>query len=270
MKKRCGLAALIIATAMFTVACQNNSSSNTSTSSQSSKSSQVQKSKTSVKTNKKQEQSHSQSQAPQVSRLTQMNRQLKKVFPKTLLPQNDGLGQGSDKLNVRYSISNGENDIYYSVGNNALSFNNPAVKKELPFAVLSEMTNLNDSQADDLINFQADEQGLPQVKVDTDVTATQQSGAGQTYLNWVQGKWSFTVHANALAEQNPLPTAKQVVQLAKKYKLPETQTHGSMRIQVGYSYGSLENVITWKENGHVYQLRAHSLDTAFKMVSSMK
>lgn len=274
MKRKYGMAALVLATALFTAACSNNASSGTSSSSQSTKTSQVKKSttksSTSATSSKRQNENHSQSQAPQTSRLAQLNRQLKKVFPEMSLPQEDGLGAGSDKLNIRYSTSNNENDIYYSVGKRALAFNDPAIKQELPFAVLSEKSNLTNSQAEEIINFQADEKGLPQVKVADDVTASQQSGAGQTYLSWSKGKWSFTVHASNVTGQNPLPTAKQVAALAKKYKLPDTQTHGSMRIQVGYSYGSLENVISWKQNNHVYQIKAHSLDTAFKMVSSMK
>ena len=274
MKKKYSVAALAIATALFTVACQNNASSNTSTSSQSSKRSQVKKNKVATKstekTNNESESNHSQSQAPQTSRLLQMNRQLKKVFPEMILPQSDGLTSGSDKLNVRYTKANGENDIYYSVGKTALKFNNPAIKKERPFAVLSEENNLNDSQTADVINFQADDKSLPQVKVTDDVVATQQSGAGQTYLSWTQGKWSFSIHASTVADQEPLTTAKKVAALAKKYKLPEPQTHGSMRIQVAESYGSLGNVISWKQNNRVYQIRSHSLDTAFKMIASMK
>lgn len=271
MKKNLEIATVALLSALLAAGCQNNASSKSSDNS--AKSSQVQKSSTSTKSNGQTQQSQSKkskSQAPKGSRLAELNHNLRATLPKMLLPENDGLGTGSDKLNIRYTKNGNVNTVYYSVGNSALSFNNAAIQKELPFAVLSQTFNLSQSQIVQNINYQEPATGLPTVGLDSTTQATKQSGAGQTYLQFNQGKWSFVIHASTVAGQDPLPTAKKVLTLSKKYKLIDPQVNSSITVNVGDNYGSLNTVITFEKNNQLYQLKAHSVETAFAMLANLK
>lgn len=269
MKNRIGLTAAAILAALALSACSNNagqSGSSSSSTSSSNKSSQVQKSSTeSSKTSSSKKPS---SQAPKESRIDLLTSKLRKALPGMLLPTKDGLGTGSDKLNVRYTTDNQKNVIYYSVGNTASAFNAASVANEKPYAVLTEYKSV--SNADDIINYMQPQTGLPTVKLDDKTTATSEGAAGHKYLQWNQGQWSFVVDASTVMKQDPTATAKKLLSLVNEYNLPETSTNSSVQVTVGESVGSLNTVISWKSGDNVYQMKAHDTTTAFKMLSSLQ
>lgn len=267
MNKKFSVTATLLLAVALTAGCGSNnaSSNNNAKSSNASQSSHVEKNKSTDKSDS----ATNKSQAPRGSRLAQMNRNLRNALPGTVLPENDGLGAGSDKLNVRYTKNGNTTNIYYSVGSTAKSFNDPSVARELPFAVLTETSNLSADQIKAAINYQAPATGLPTININGQ-QATEQGGAGQRYLQWNSGKWSYTIHASSVNGQDPIPTAKQILALSKKYPLPNTQTNSSVLVNVGYSYGSLNTIISWQQNDKLYVIKAHSPETAFKMLVSLK
>ncbi|GHN36277.1 hypothetical protein ME792_14030 [Lactobacillus delbrueckii] len=185
-----------------------------------------------------------------------------------LLPEDDGLGQGSSNLNIRYTSSSSQNVVYYSVGNSPLALNDSRIASEKPYAVLTEKKNVADASS--LINYQEPKTGLPAVKIAGNVTGTEEGAAGSTYLQFNQGQWSFVVRASNVQGQKPLPTAQKLLTLYQQYGLPDTAAKASVRVDVGESLGSLNTVITWAKGSSVYQLKAHSTETAFKMLKSLK
>lgn len=236
-------------------------------------SSQVRQKKKTSPANKQQSGSNKRSQAKKPSsqtpeaRLNQLNDHLRQIFSGMLLPTRDGLGQGSDNLNVRYNKTANKNVIYYSVGSRPLAFNAAAVNAEKPYAVLTEIKN-GDPQS--LINYQAPQKGLPTKQLDSNTTATIEGAAGQRYLQFNKGKYSFVIQASAQLKQSPLPKGKQALSLWQQYQLPATASHGSVQIRVGDSVASLNTTIAW-QNGHdIYQLKAHDPETAFKMLASLQ
>lgn len=202
------------------------------------------------------------------SRMSSLTAQLRTQLPGMLLPTVDGLGQGSENLNARWTSSASQNVIYYSVGNSPFPLNASQVAKEKPYAVLTENKNVTDASS--LINYQEPKSGLPTVKLDGQVTGTEEGAAGSTYLQFNQGQWSFVVRASQVQGQEALPTAKALLKLYQQYGLPASGSNASVQVDVGESLGSLNTVITWSKGSSVYQMKAHSTETAFKMLKSLQ
>lgn len=202
------------------------------------------------------------------SRMSSLTAQLRTQLPGMLLPTVDGLGQGSENLNARWTSSASQNVVYYSVGNSPLPLNASQVAKEKPYAVLTENKNVTDASS--LINYQEPKSGLPTVKLDGQVTGTEEGAAGSTYLQFNQGQWSFVVRASQVQGQEALPTAKALLKLYRQYGLPASGGNASVQVDVGESLGSLNTVITWSKGSSVYQMKAHSTETAFKMLKSLQ
>ena len=209
----------------------------------------------------------SSSQRADANRMGTLTSQLRVKLPGMLLPAADGLGQGSSNLNIRYTSSSSQNVVYYSVGNSPLALNDSRIASEKPYAVLTEKKNVADASS--LINYQEPKTGLPAVKIAGNVTGTEEGAAGSTYLQFNQGQWSFVVRASNVQGQKPLPTAQKLLALYQQYGLPDTAAKSSVQVDVGESLGSLNTVITWAKGSSVYQLKAHSTETAFKMLKSL-
>ncbi|MBT8899574.1 hypothetical protein ACXO2A_03050 [Lactobacillus delbrueckii subsp. bulgaricus] len=209
----------------------------------------------------------SSSQRADANRMGTLTSQLRVKLPGMLLPAADGLGQGSSNLNIRYTSSSSQNVVYYSVGNSPLALNDSRIASEKPYAVLTEKKNVADASS--LINYQEPKTGLPAVKIASNVTGTEEGAAGSTYLQFNQGQWSFVVRASNVQGQKPLPTAQKLLALYQQYGLPDTAAKSSVQVDVGESLGSLNTVITWAKGSSVYQLKAHSTETAFKMLKSL-
>lgn len=209
----------------------------------------------------------SSSQRADANRMGTLTSQLRVKLPGMLLPAADGLGQGSSNLNIRYTSSSSQNVVYYSVGNSPLALNDSRIASEKPYAVLTE--NKNVANPSSLINYQEPKTGLPVVKIAGNVTGTEEGAAGSTYLQFNQGQWSFVVRASNVQGQKPLPTARKLLALYQQYGLPYTTAKASVQVDVGESLGSLNTVITWAKGSSIYQLKAHSTETAFKMLKSL-
>lgn len=209
----------------------------------------------------------SSSQRADANRMGTLTSQLRVKLPGMLLPAADGLGRGSSNLNIRYTSSSSQNVVYYSVGNSPLALNDSRIASEKPYAVLTENKNVADPSS--LINYQEPKTGLPVVKIAGNVTGTEEGAAGSTYLQFNQGQWSFVVRASNVQGQKPLPTARKLLALYQQYGLPYTTAKASVQVDVGESLGSLNTVITWAKGSSVYQLKAHSTETAFKMLKSL-
>lgn len=263
--------------AVSLAACSNSQSGTQSSSHQTATSSKVQKknnTSSSASSKKSVQQSSASktaskkpsSQAPQ-ARFDDLTHQLRRALPGMLLPTRDGLGQGSEHVNVRYVKNDNKNIAYYSVGNSASAFNAASVANEKPYAVLTETKN---GDAGNIINYSPVQKGLPTKKLDQDTTATIEGAAGQKYLQWNKGKYSFVIQASNVLKQDPTQRGQETLALSKEYSLPETTSHGSVHVVVGDSVGSLNTTIAWQNGNDVYQLKAHSTETAFKMLASLK
>lgn len=282
MKNKFGITAAAVLVALSLSACSNNGNQSSASNSEKTTSSQVSKKKsnnssqTQTSQNNKNSESKSSSsskpssQAPEENRMESMTSKLRNALPGMILPTQDGLDQGSNKLNVRYTKKGNTNTVYYSVGDSAADFNADSVKNEKPYAVLTQVKNASSSEIEDIINYSPEQSGLPTEKLDDNTTATLQGAAGQRYLQWNANNYSFVIQASSELKQDPTDRGKSVLKLSKEYSLPKTSDKGSVRVIVGDSVGSLNTTIAWQDGNTVYQLKAHDTTTAFKMLNSLK
>ena len=112
-----------------------------------------------------------------------------------------------------------------------------------------------------------DQQGLPTVNLGDGITGTLNSGAGQQMLQWNEGNWSFTVRASAVQGQDPMPTAKQIVNELQTVYLPAPQNHGVGTFDIATNTYTL----TWQKNNKVYSVSGSSpSDVIAKAVNAGK
>lgn len=206
------------------------------------------------------------------SRLICFNKKIKSATSGILLPQDDGLKQGSSNLNMRFENNPDQSVVYYSVGESKQKFNDEILKKELPYAILTMRSNMTNEKMDKLIGYRdaKDDAGLRQIKLNDSITAAVDAGAGQQYLHFVKGNWSIIVHASSIMNQSAEKPALKLLNLIEKYGLPKTTGKSTIYITAGKSKGSLNNVFKWQLNDKYYQLDTHSLTTALKMLSSLE
>lgn len=208
----------------------------------------------------------------QASRLAQLNHELITHLGTVLLPQNDGLTSGSDKLNARYHGNAANYTVSYSVETRAKDFNDSSVAQEIPYAEFTKKTYSSATEAAQQVTHRtaSDSQGLPTVDLGHNIRGYLDSGAGQRYLSWNEGNWSLSVHAAAVKNEDPTQLAKQTVAELESYLLPAPQSYGEIRFNVGLSYGSREQLVRWQKGNIIYELETHDPSTAIKMAASVK
>lgn len=245
------------------------SSNNSSTSSSAATSSSNTSTTTSTSTRKE---NKAVTTAVSGSRISQLNKQLESSLGNIALPQDDGLTNGSNNLNIRYTGSSSNYQIFYSVGNTPTSFNNPTLTQQNAYAVLQKQSFGSKSDAASQINYlpASGNQGLPTVNLGSGITGYKDQGAGNIHLLWNEGHWSLSVHAINIENQDPTPLAKQTVTLLNQYFLPAPNKIGQISFDVNIEPGARDQVISWQDGSSVYTLSAHDPATAIKMVASIK
>ncbi|GEN47697.1 hypothetical protein [Ligilactobacillus pobuzihii] len=200
------------------------------------------------------------------SRLSKLNADLNRTLGHVVLPQNDGLGQGSSQLNIRFTGDSDNYTVYYSVGNKARPLNDPAIRNEAPYATLSKKTYSSFVSAKAAVDYRSGDgdQGLPTVDLGHDITGTIDSGAGNRYLHWNEGQWSLVVHAAAVNGEDPQPMAKQVVEMLENSYLPAPNSVAAGEFEINGN-----NKLTWQDGKTVYSLEGQSVQTIITMAASI-
>lgn len=276
---------LLLGTVMLS-GCQNQTSSKTtkeastiSTTSQQTKTSQKQTSQQSSATSqsvktKQQTQVQSFTAAPTAlkgSRIEQLNQQVKRQLGENiLLPQVDGLADKTDNINVRAQGNSNNYSVYYSVGNQQRAFNDPILKNEIPYAALYKTTYQTAAQAKQQVLYRPAETGLPTVDLGYNLQGTVNSGAGQSAVHWIEGRWGLTVHAVSINGEDAKPLAKETVTTLEKNWLPIPNEYGAISLSVSAGYGQRPNIVTWQVDKVVYVLTTHDPKTAITLATHLK
>lgn len=133
--------------------------------------------------------------------------------------------------------------------------------QERSFGTTKEATNYISQQG---YRTTKQTQGLPTIDLGHGLAGTIDSGAGQQYLHWNEGNWSFTVHAAVVNGQKPQPTAQQVVNILQNTYLPAPHDHGVGTFDIATNTYTL----VWQENNKVYSVSGTSpTDVINKAVS---
>ncbi len=208
-----------------------------------------------------------------LQRLGQFNYLLKYNLGKEIvIPNNPGYNDESKKLNVWYEGDGNNYSIHYSQAASGQDFNANSLRDVTDYAVFTKKTYGSASEAQAEINYQtaAMTQGLPKVNLGYGIIGTIDSGAGQKYLHWNEGRWSLGVHAVAVNDEDPVPTARKVVELLERYYLPTPDKYGAGSFSVASSSGQQAPTLKWQAGNSVYSLEAKDLTVLVRMASTVK
>lgn len=205
-------------------------------------------------------------------RLAAFNQSIRAQLGNVLLPTTPGLATTNGHLNVRYSGNANGYTIYYSVGYTAKRLNDPTLSSQTPYLILSKKTYASKAAAAQAIRHYDDSStaGLPTVDLGHGLTGTIDAGAGQRYLTWKEGHWQLTVHAAAVNGEDPVPTARHIVELLEQFYLPAPDDRGTGTFEVSVGDGQRPQILTWMRGNVVYTMEAHSIDTLVQMAASLK
>ncbi len=201
-------------------------------------------------------------------RLSEFNASIRNKLGNVLLPSANGLDSAPGYLNMRCSGDSNNFSIDYIISYNPYGLNDGAVSGHVPYATFSKKTYDSEGAAANDVPYQPSDSssGLPKVDLGHGISGLLDSGAGQRYLQWNEGRWSFVVHASAVVGEDPVPTAQHVVDLLEQYYLPAPDTKGAGQLEASAS----ENVLTWNRGNVLYTLKGKSIDTLVKMAASVK
>lgn len=208
--------------------------------------------------------------ASKTSRLATLNQQLIQQFGQVALPQQDGLEQGSNQVNLWTQQQQQQLTVHYSVGQTPLKLNAAAVKQEVPYAQYQITHYTTAQQAQQKLPARLTLAGLPTIDLGHGLKGYADHGAGQYYLSWQEGRWQLTIHAVAIENQDPVPLAKQLVAYFTQHALPIPDKHGRVDLQVTAEPGDLSSSVVWTQGSNLYQVKARLPLTAIKMAVSVK
>lgn len=293
MRRQLGMVSVLLVSALVLGACsgrknneESSSSRETTSSVKAGKSSRAESESKTGESSKKQTAASSssaassageESKAPQNEvpsldlnsrRLAAFNKTMKSRLGNAALPGEDGLGSAPGYLNVRFSGDADNFSVDYIVSYNPYDINSQATAGHVPYATFSKKTyDSEDAAANDVPYQPADSQSaLPKVSLGHNIYGLMDSGAGQRYLQWNEGRWSMLVHATAVSGEDPVPTAQHVVDLLEQYFLPAPSSRGGGQFELNTG----ENTLTWNKGNVLYTLKGKSIDTLVKMAASIK
>ncbi|GAY73962.1 hypothetical protein [Lentilactobacillus kosonis] len=200
---------------------------------------------------------------------TSLTKQIDSKFNHMLLPQLSGMPT-NQIVNAKATGTAKHVKIAYSLDKNNLPLNSPKLSNKI-YATLTKTTYGTSTAAKQAISFQpaSSISGLPKINLGHSITGRTQSGAGQEYISWNEGRWSVSVHGSRVNNNNPKGTAVAAVNMFEKYSLPVPETVGTVALFAGDST-NLSQTITFQKGNQVYTLKANTVGTAIKMAASMK
>lgn len=155
-------------------------------------------------------------------------------------------------LNIASTVEvNRVNVLYYAM-DEALIMNHRQLNNETPFASYSVSDYGSNAEAQAAVNYIVDDGGQA-VDLGYGITGHQQGAAGSTYLNWQEGNWSLTVRGLNSEGQDPVATAKKMVNYLEEAFLPVPKTVGQITVDLGSS-GYQRAQVVWQVDEIVYRV----------------
>lgn len=249
-------------------ACSSNQSpSENSTTKTTNNSSVAQSTSTKQESDKQSSSKESQTKASEEKTPDGAFQELTKAYPDVKMPRklprdeslflNIAAVGNQDKLSV----------LYYNLPQ-ALVMNHNSLNQATPFASFKKTTYDTVGKAKAAVGYQYDDGGQ-KVDLGHSIAGYQQSGAGSTYLSWKEGNWSLLVRASNILGQEPVTTAKEVVNYLEEAFLPIPKSVGQITIDLTTS-NQEANIITWQEDKVVYTVSHEDPLPALEMAVSME
>ncbi|MBU5310301.1 hypothetical protein [Ligilactobacillus saerimneri] len=169
--------------------------------------------------------------------------------------------------NARYSGDQNNYTVDFYGHNRGVALNDSRLNDSQPFLTLSKKTYGSRTEATATVKYSDGkaEVKLPHVDLGYNIVGTVNSGAGQRYLHWNEGRWSLGVRGSAVAGQDPKKTARKVVALTQAYALPVPETRGAGTFEVDNS-----GTISWVKGNAVYTLKSKNYQALIVSAASLK
>lgn len=193
--------------------------------------------------------------------------ELNKAYPDVKMPQTLPRDE-SLFLNIASVGDKKELSVLYYNMNEALVMNHNALNQQAPFASFKKTTYDTSGKAKEAVNYQYDDGGQ-KVDLGHSIDGYQQSGAGSTYLNWKEGNWSLVVRASNVLGQEPVTTAKEVVNYLEEAFLPVPKSVGQITIDLSAA-GYQATTVVWQEDKVVYSVSHEDPLPALEMAVSVE
>ncbi len=191
--------------------------------------------------------------------------ELQQRFPDTVMPSEIPRKDGS-YLNIA-STSDSENlSILYYEMDHPLIMNHKELNQAQPAASFKKTTYQTAGRAKDAVNYIYDDGGQ-EVDLGHNIKGYVDGAAGSSYLSWKEGNWSLTVRASNVMGQDPVPTAKEVVEYLEKAFLPVPKSVGQITIDLAASGYEAVSVV-WQKEQVVYTVTNRSALPALQMAVS--
>ncbi|MFV0560513.1 MAG: hypothetical protein ACK5NA_07335 [Enterococcus sp.] len=211
---------------------------------------------TSETTTSSKESTQETTQSSQTQETTTLD-ELKSTYPNVVLPTTVPLSSN----NVLSAATAQEGDtlsiLYYGTPTK-LPVNDASLNQSTPSASYQANGELNEFSIDSSARA---------VDLGHSITGYQQGAAGSSYIEWQEGNWNIRVRASNLENQDPLPTAKEVVDYLETNALP-APTKGFILIDMTQqSYEA--NQVNWQVGNQVYKVTNADSIPALQMAVSM-
>ena len=196
-------------------------------------------------------------------------KELKQHFSDVVMPSAIPHAGGS-YLNIASTGDTDNFSILYYAMDQPLIMNHKDLNHEKPFASFKKTTYQTVGQAKDAVDYVYDDGGK-KVNLGHNIAGYMQGAAGSSYLNWKEGNWALTVRASNVEGQDPVPTAKEVVEYLEKAFLPVPKSVGMITIDLASEKNYQAGTVTWQRDQVVYTASDEDPLSALEMaVSTVK
>lgn len=168
-----------------------------------------------------------------------------------MLPKAIPLSSDKHYLSAKTSDSSDAYQVIFYETKAPISVNSSDLKdtsKATPIATVSGKMYATEEAAADATGHMNDvNTGMNGVDLGSGITGYSDAGAGSTFLNWAEGRWSMGVRNTTSADpQDSIDLAKKVVAVLEKETLPAPHQVGDMKLEAAPNKAE-GNIISWQD-----------------------
>lgn len=168
-----------------------------------------------------------------------------------MLPKAIPLSSDKHYLSAKTSDSSDAYQVVFYETKAPISVNSSDLKdtsKATPIATVSGKTYATEEAAAEATGHMNDvNTGMNGVDLGSGITGYSDAGAGSTFLNWAEGRWSMGVRNTTSADpQDSIDLAKKVVAVLEKETLPAPHQVGGMKLEAAPNKAE-GNIISWQD-----------------------
>ncbi|WP_430535704.1 hypothetical protein [Listeria rocourtiae] len=169
-----------------------------------------------------------------------------------MLPKDIPLSSDSHFLSAKTSDSPDAYQVIFYETKTPISVNSNDLKdvsKATAIATVSGKSYMTEQEAADATGHMDNvNTGVNGVDLGSNITGYADAGAGSTFLNWAEGRWSMSVRNTTSADQqDSVNLAKKVVTMLEKETLPAPHQVGGMKLEAAPNKAE-GNIISWQND----------------------